>query len=93
MLSFVIQIFISVFVIFFFYILPDFSTNIFLFTQSRLQTIYFVFSDPADSFFPNISRPHPPPQKNNGPSVRVCHEARRRFLFSFLNTLLFILNF
>ena len=28
-----------------------------------------------------------------GEDVSDCHETRRRFLFSFLNTLLFILNF
>ena len=41
-----------------FNILPDFSENIFL-TLSRLQTIYFVFSNPANNFF-NISYTRPP---------------------------------
>ena len=48
----------------------DFSANILLRNLSRLQIIYFVFSDTADSFFFNISAP-PPLKKNNVPSLRV----------------------
>ena len=44
-------IFISVLVIIFFNILPDFSANIFFSTLSRLQTIYFIFSDSVNNFF------------------------------------------
>ena len=68
MLPFV-TLFYSVYVIFF-HILPDFSANIFLFTLSRLQTIYFIFSDRADSFFSIFLTP-PPPKENNGLSLRV----------------------
>ena len=39
----------------FFNNLPDFSAKKFFFTLSHLQTIYYVFSDPAHSFFFNIS--------------------------------------
>ena len=40
----------------FFNNLPDFSAKkVFFFTLSHLQTIYYVFSDPAHSFFFNIS--------------------------------------
>lgn len=35
----------------FFNNLPDFSAKKFFFTLSHLQTIYYVFSDPAHSFF------------------------------------------
>ena len=45
-------------VVIFFNILPDFSANIF-FTLSSLQTIYTVFSDPANNlqyFSPPASR-------------------------------------
>ena len=48
--QFVTLFFISVLVVIFFNILPDFSANIFL-TLSRLQTIYFLFSDPKNNFF------------------------------------------
>ena len=47
--------------------LSDFSANIFLRIISCLQTIYFVFSEPANFFF-HISYPLPL-QKNNGPSL------------------------
>ena len=50
----------------------DFSVNIFLFTQSHLQIVYFVFSDPADSFFFSIFLT--PLQKNNAPSLRVSYK-------------------
>ena len=49
--QFVILFFISVFVEIFFNILPDFSPKIFFLTLSRLQTIYFLFSDPENNFF------------------------------------------
>ena len=49
--QFVILFFISVLVEIFFNILPDFSPNIFFLTLSRLQTIYFLFSDPENNFF------------------------------------------
>ena len=47
----------------------------FFLALSRLQTIYFVFSDPTNNFFFNISHVHPL-QKNNGPSVKdlECHD-------------------
>ena len=40
---------------------PDFSSNIFDYPLSRLQTIYFVFSDPPINFFQYCSfiPPHP----------------------------------
>ena len=47
----------------------DFSANILLRNLSRLQIIYFVFSDPADSFFQYFSPL--PLKKNNVPSLRV----------------------
>ena len=49
----------------------DFSANILLRNLSRLQIIYFVFSDPADSFFQIFLAPPPPLKKNNVPSLRV----------------------
>ena len=49
----------------------DLSVNMFLFTQSRLQIVYFVFSDPADSFFSIFLTPL---QKNNAPSLRVSYK-------------------
>ena len=47
----------------------DFSANILLCKLSRLQIIYFVFSDPADSFFSIFLAP--PLKENNVPSLRV----------------------
>ena len=50
----------------------DFSSNIFDYPLSRLQAIYFVFSDPPISFFQycSFSPPHPL-QKNNGPFLTI----------------------
>ena len=59
-------IFILLLKLMFFNSLSDVSANIFL-RISCLQTIYFVFSGPANIFFFNIS--HPSLQKNNGPSL------------------------
>ena len=64
--QFVTLFFISVLVETFFNILPDFSPNIFFLTLSRLQTIYFLFSDPENNFFFNISHDHTYPSENNG---------------------------
>ena len=52
----------------------DLSVNIFLFTQSRLQIVYFVFSDPADSFLSIFLTAPSPLQKNNAPSLRVSYK-------------------
>ena len=51
---------------------PDFSSNIFDYPLSRLQAIYFVFSDPLISFFQycSFTPPHPL-QKNNGPFLMI----------------------
>ena len=42
------------------------SLQTFFIHISCLQTLYFVFSDPANNFFPYFSSPL---QKNNGPSL------------------------
>ena len=62
--------FISVLVEIFFNILPDFSPNISL-TLSRLQTIYFLFSDPENNFFFYISHDHTCPSENNDPYTGI----------------------
>ena len=58
------------------------SLQTFFLTLSRLQTIYFFFSDPANNFFQYFSTPSPlppppPSQKKNGlslnkPSNQLC---------------------
>ena len=55
------------------------SLQTFFLTLSRLQTIYFVFSDPANNFFQYFSIPPPASQKKkknglslNKPSNQLC---------------------
>ena len=43
----------------------------FFLTLSRLQTIYFLFSDPENNFFLNISHDHTCPSENNGPYAGI----------------------
>ena len=69
--QFVILFFISVLVEMFFNILPDFSPNIFFLTLSRLQTIYFLFSDPVKQFFLTFLMIIPALQKKNGPYAGI----------------------
>ena len=64
----------------FFNILPDFSANIFFSTLSRLQTIYFVFSDSVNNFFKYLSYPL---QKNNGPSLNFFASETKKYITVF----------
>ena len=66
--QFVTSFFISVLVVIFLNVLTDFSANIFL-TLSRLQTIYFLFSDPENNFFNGFHTC--PSKKNNGPYAGI----------------------
>ena len=46
------------------------SLQTFFLTLSRLQTIYFLFSDPENNFF-NISHDHTCPSEKNGPYAGI----------------------